>query len=375
MQVKSVTSAPKIKLFSGKTSFSSFVVDDTGGLLAFGDNYETLLGLISKESRIPVPTRVPFEGKIAQVSSLSYRDIMMVACEGLYRLMGGSTVVLDEDGYLWGTTERAMRPSTKGLVEMPTIFRNLRFKDTSPFRFDKITYDYHQELPFKSFSLGYHGVFCIDIEGGVWLAHLRAYWNLLSVPGVPPACRVEDSFLCTAIETIDGAIWCVFRDENLHLIQPRLCKTDGVSFPLRGMSSCPERVFALDGQGKIWETCEQEMIPFRSLPVGNAPLPQFVSLSVGFAHLLALDESGFVWSCSLKDRCLKPCTGRSGDVQTLQKIEELGGGNLAVCCGAFHSLVLDASQTIVAFGFNTDGQLGLGHTEKIDHPTPHSASQ
>ena len=386
MQVRSASGVAKYKLFSGKTSFSSFVLDEAGEMTAFGDNRETLLGLLSDQKSILVPTKVPFEGKIAQVSSITYRDLKMVALDRMYFHVGGSTVVLDEAGDLWGTTSRAIHVAREGKVhEMPTIFRILRDEDTSPFRFDKITFDFEQKVPFQSFSLGLNGAFCIDKNGGLWRAYLRAYWNLRRIPDIPPACRVEDCVLCTAIETTDGSIWCIHRDQDFQSMPPLLCKTEGISFPLRGMSSSYGRIFALDGQGKIWEfaldgdhsvfVAFEQAKPFQCL-AGDSPVPEFVSLSVGYAHLLALDESGHVWSCSLCDDWPpKTCLGRSGDTQTLQKIEELGGGNVAICSGAFHSLVLNASQTIVAFGLNTDGQLGLGHTQETGHPTPLVVSQ
>ena len=44
--------------------------------------------------------------------------------------------------------------------------------------------------------------------------------------------------------------------------------------------------------------------------------------------------------------------------------------NMAACCGEFHTITLSNDGTIHSFGYNGEGQLGLGHWNDVLLPTP-----
>ena len=43
---------------------------------------------------------------------------------------------------------------------------------------------------------------------------------------------------------------------------------------------------------------------------------------------------------------------------------------MAVCCGEYHTITLSNDGTLHSFGYNTQGQLGLGHNNNVSLPTP-----
>ena len=43
---------------------------------------------------------------------------------------------------------------------------------------------------------------------------------------------------------------------------------------------------------------------------------------------------------------------------------------MAACCGLYHTITLSNDGTLHSFGYNGEGQLGLGHNKNVSLPTP-----
>ncbi|MFC1746116.1 Ig-like domain-containing protein [Candidatus Riflebacteria bacterium] len=105
---------------------------------------------------------------------------------------------------------------------------------------------------------------------------------------------------------------------------------------------------------------------------GSGNLSNIICISAGGAHSLALDASGTVWAFGLND------SGQLGDDSNSNRklpvrLEQNGGANftdsiIAISAGYAHSLILESDKTVWAFGNNSYGQLGANGTTNQDHP-------
>src|SRR5579871_978069 len=89
------------------------------------------------------------------------------------------------------------------------------------------------------------------------------------------------------------------------------------------------------------------------------------AIACGPFHTLALDSSGIVWAWG------NNAYGQLGTGDTTNRTTPVPVfyGAKAIAAGSFHSLALDADGSVWAWGYNAQGQLGLGDTSNRNRPT------
>jgi alpha-tubulin suppressor-like RCC1 family protein len=104
-----------------------------------------------------------------------------------------------------------------------------------------------------------------------------------------------------------------------------------------------------------------------SITPGKLTFAPMSKIAIGGKQTLALDGAGNLWSwgCNLN--------GQLGDGTNITRTAPVGivslGSNIkSVAAGASHSLAIDASNNVYAWGYNNTGQLGLN--TKVDQNTP-----
>ena len=112
----------------------------------------------------------------------------------------------------------------------------------------------------------------------------------------------------------------------------------------------------------------------RTTPTGVKGLAGVVAMDGGSRQTLALLQDGSVWAWG--DNSLGSL-GIGAPTHSLVPARVLGVGGVgflgnvqAIAAGGFHSLALLGNGTVVAWGYNTDGQLGNGTTTTSNVPVP-----
>jgi alpha-tubulin suppressor-like RCC1 family protein len=109
---------------------------------------------------------------------------------------------------------------------------------------------------------------------------------------------------------------------------------------------------------------------------GSTPVPMpvqldhVVAVSAGAAHTLFLLENGDVYACGLNDRGQLGLGGFSSyPVYEPRQVQSIYGAQ-AISAGAYHSLVRLSDGSVLAFGANDKGQLGLGSSAPTSVDSP-----
>ncbi len=98
-------------------------------------------------------------------------------------------------------------------------------------------------------------------------------------------------------------------------------------------------------------------------------LSTVTAIAAGAFHSLALRSDGSVWAWGWND------TGQLGDGTTTTRLSPVqvlppGSGVVAIAAGYGHSLALKSDGTVLAWGYNAEGQLGDGTTSQHETPLP-----
>src|SRR6266481_6154613 len=93
-------------------------------------------------------------------------------------------------------------------------------------------------------------------------------------------------------------------------------------------------------------------------------------MAAGAGHALMIKSDGTVWSWGINDQGQlgRSPANTSVNFEATRVPNVLGA--IAVAAGSYHSLVLQYDGTVLAFGDNSNGQLGLGLGDKIDRFSP-----
>ena len=158
--------------------------------------------------------------------------------------------------------------------------------------------------------------------------------------------------------------------------------------PMMAIAAGVEHSLALTREGVVWTwgwtaagvlgtgiTCDQALdagCP-SAHPAPVVGLPPILSIATGALHSLALDRSGRVWAWGANEGGQlgrDPLTTRCGRMLcSARPLRVPGLGRMvAIAAGDMHSLALDAQGQVWTWGANAYGQLGLGAT--ADSPTP-----
>jgi alpha-tubulin suppressor-like RCC1 family protein len=99
----------------------------------------------------------------------------------------------------------------------------------------------------------------------------------------------------------------------------------------------------------------------RLAPVPGPSLSSLSAMASGYSHNLALTSDGSVWAWGFN------YYGQLGDGTSANRslpyaVTGVGTGALGVAAGDYHSLAIKADRTVLAWGLNSNGQLGDGTT-------------
>ncbi|XXY17664.1 MopE-related protein [Sorangium sp. So ce216] len=140
--------------------------------------------------------------------------------------------------------------------------------------------------------------------------------------------------------------------------------------PIKAISAGASHSMALDTSGVIWVWGASSYGQIGNGSSGiNQVTPTSVSLpggaaaiSAGWHHSLAVSTDGSVWSWG-RNNYGQIGNGTSGTTNRTTPYQvALGGMATAVAAGGGHSLALLSDKTVKAWGYNGQGQLGLGST-------------
>ena len=93
-----------------------------------------------------------------------------------------------------------------------------------------------------------------------------------------------------------------------------------------------------------------------------------LKVNCGGAHTIIVDNNGIIFSfgwnehfqCGLKT---------NQDISIPTKVNTQSSKIIDVSCGFAHTIAIDISGDLFVWGFNEDGQLGLGHESSVNEPT------
>jgi alpha-tubulin suppressor-like RCC1 family protein len=206
---------------------------------------------------------------------------------------------------------------------------------------------------------GYEGdAFFVPQQVGTYVFALSAYDGHVDSPDATVSIDVYDldggEAHSLALKP-DGTLWSWGYNFNGQL-------GDGTTAP----HTAPARVEAnqLDGGP--------------SLPDGGAAPFEAVAIAAGRSHSLALSADGTVWAWGWDAYGqLGNGPGSNADVLNPQPVCEVGASNcyanplsnvVAISAGYDFSAALRSDGTVVAWGFNQDGQAGVGTLANVDTP-------
>lgn len=168
------------------------------------------------------------------------------------------------------------------------------------------------------------------------------------VDGVTSAVAVAAGSDFSAALLKDGSVAVWGAESNMFKV-PGLT---GVSSISAGQST----LLALKSNGTVWQW------PFGSGAPTQVPgLANIFSVSAGGGHYLALSRSGQVWAWGSNTNGQLGLGSTQSRVDTPQKVAALSD-MVAIAAGYSHSLAVDSSGQVYAWGSNDNGQLGNNTT-------------
>lgn len=137
--------------------------------------------------------------------------------------------------------------------------------------------------------------------------------------------------------------------------------------------------YALSGDGDVyaWGSGQSGQLgnggtADSSLPVKVSGLPPIIAIAAGGCHILALDQSGAVWAWGSNSNG-QIGNGTTSAAQSSPVRVQLPNGDplraASISAGRSHSLAVLTDGSVMAWGANSDGQLGDGTTTARSVPT------
>jgi alpha-tubulin suppressor-like RCC1 family protein len=206
-----------------------------------------------------------------------------------------------------------------------------------------------------------------------------------TVPGFTDIVNVAAGFIHSLALKSDGTVWAWGNNGSGRLgngITGGIFNTPGQVVTSLGGPALTDVVaiaagqvhsLALKSDGTVWAWGNNSVgqlgngsISPSNVPVQVLNLPaDIVAIAAGFSHSLALDSSGQVWAWGLNSngQLGNGTTGGSSLFPNLV-VTSFGGpiftDVVAIAAGGLHSLALKSDGTVWDWGSNSDGQLGNG---------------
>ncbi|MDR1912310.1 MAG: hypothetical protein LBQ52_08215 [Helicobacteraceae bacterium] len=287
----------------------SFAIDNEGGVWASGANDQGQLGLGD------VVDRAAF----TKVLSLKNKNIVAIAS-------GASHVLaLDSDGIVWASGANSL-----GQLGIGSNSLKSEFVKVSDLGDKKIV----------AIAAGRYHSIALDSEGGVWTSGGNYYGQLgLASSG---SASLRNSFIKAPIK---GKIVAIGAGD---IFSAALDDAGGI------WTSGYNR----QGQLGLGDTTDRDAFTRVTTNGGK-----FVSIAVGGAHILALDNVGKVWASGANNfgqlgaGNFGSQTNRDGFVQATQSIGDLN--IVAIVSGGGHNVAIDSEGGVWINGSNRFNQLGL----------------
>lgn len=182
-------------------------------------------------------------------------------------------------------------------------------------------------------------------------------------------CPVPSGYVSNADDCDDtnssiqpgAAEQCNFRDDDCDGIID-----EGIDF--LDIEAGEAHVLALCSDGTLWAwgfngsgQLGDDSYETRAVPAQVTSITGVVAISAGYQHSLAVLQDGTVWAWGYN------ADGQVGDGTTVSRttprqVTSISGRARAVAAGASHSMALLENGSVMAWGGNSDGQLGNGLT-------------
>jgi alpha-tubulin suppressor-like RCC1 family protein len=114
---------------------------------------------------------------------------------------------------------------------------------------------------------------------------------------------------------------------------------------------------------------------YRSSPVQVGALTNWLSLTAGYDHTMAIKTDGTLWAWG-RNQAGQLGLGVSSSTDSFSSPIQVGALTnwQSVSAGWYHNLALKTDSTLWTWGVNTQGQLGLGDTTVRSSPIQVGAS-
>lgn len=249
------------------------------------------------------------------------------------------------------------------------------------------------EIEIADFAAGNNHILAVDVDGLLWswgsnshgqlgLASPDSYTTpqVVNVPNVEWATVAAGGNHSAAID-VDGNLWTWGANGNGQLghndvlarSQPTMVDS---TLTWLTVSTADNRTLAIDAQNRLWgwghgrtgqlglgNVFQQALAP--TLIDTGAQQWEYVSVS---SHVLALDSAGQIWSWGFNG------SGQvgNGNAQTVWTpfLVQVAGVDYwkQIVAGGMHTLAIDNNDRLWTWGFNNEGQLGIGHNSPRNVP-------
>ena len=289
--------------------------------------------------------------------------------------VGGYHILLfDEQGSIWGAGDNSR--GQLGHLPLAKVGAQNVYNDVENVR----TLKKLQNLPpIISTHAARFRSFFIDFDGSVWACGENESGQLGIVGKVEMSMPHKISGICSIQNIFSGSFWTFFQDRAGQLwgcgvtdnfeevvIEPKQRHTIQINAQLPGLKAIilnKYHCLYVDAVGDVWKNKPRQLnAAFFEGWEKATEFPNVQAVSSGANHTIFLDQTSRVWGLGYNN--FRQCgVSRKNEVESairkpmvLENIPEIK----EVQTGASFSLLLDVDGCVWGFGYNGQGQLGVG---------------
>jgi len=192
--------------------------------------------------------------------------------------------------------------------------------------------------------------------------------------------QVGTGVMSSVVLRADGTVWTA-GDNSMGELGSGNFTSATTPVQALGLSGCIAvssgyyHVLSLKGNGSVWswgnnsygQLGSGNSGTYYSIPAEVTGLSGIVAVAGGGYHSMALKNDGSVWSWGYN------VVGQLGDWTTTDRampvqVQGLPTNIVAIAAGAYHSLALDGGGNLYGWGYNNEGELGLGNNFSMLNP-------